>query len=532
MKKKMVWGMLAVALCLAGCGGAKKQDVTPATSLPKEITQAPAEATSAPVADEKKEEEVPAKPTERPKGAGSPQLLLGQMRVMKEKYTDLSQFRNGDSLQAAFDKADALVEKGETEIVSQQEYNDMLKELNATIKNLVNKYGIPEPSRFTEEIFMPDPYTFWDGSKVTSPEEFDARLEEIKHMYEYYMYGPMPDASKETVTYAVQGNEMTVTVNNGEKEASYKVTLALPTNKVYEKAPVLFSIFGLMKTEYANERGYAVLSINPMEIAADNKTRTGVFYELYPYGDSWEEQTGVLAAWGWSVSKAIDALENGAAAELGLTTTDFLMTGVSRFGKATAVAGALEERIKITAPACSGAGGMALYRYVSQGKAYDFTEIGRGDAYTYGQNEPIGSLRSMDERHWFNDNFLTFKNEMVLPLEQYMLSALCGRGDRYVFISGSYCDEDWVNAPAMWMNYLASKELFEYMGIADHLAVCLHETGHMVTDQDLVYLLDFADYHLYGKEPASDLSDLTTSLYALPQNVDPEFEKTLVFHEK
>ncbi len=392
-----------------------------------------------------------------------------------------------------------------------------------------NKYGLPDATTFTEVIELPNPYTFLDGRKVTSPEEFDERLEEVKQMYEYYMYGPMPDASKETVTYAVQGNEMTVTVNTGEKSASYKVMLALPTNKVYEKDPVLFSIFGLMKPEYANERGYAVLSINPIEIAADNSSRTGVFYDLYPYGETWEEQTGALAAWGWSVSKAIDALENGAAEELGLTTTDFLLTGVSRFGKAAAVAGAYEKRIKITAPACSGAGGMALYRYVSEGRVFDYTGIGRGNEYTCGKNEPLSCLRSDAEGHWFNDNFQGFKDEWVMPLEQYMLSALCGRGGRYLFISGSYCDEDWVNANAMWMNYLASKDLFDCMGIADHLAVCLHETGHMVTPQDLVYLLDFADYHLYGKERQSDLSDLTTSLYALPQNADPEFEKKLSF---
>ena len=530
MKRKLVLGMLAVTLCLAGCGEGQTTDATPTAAPFEEVTQAPAEATATPVPTNKTEqEEMTAKPTKRPAGAGNPQLLLGQMKQMKEEYSDLSQFQNGDTLQAAFDKADALVAKGETEIVSQQEYNDMLKELNATIDNLVNKYGLPSPTKFTETIEMPDPYTFLDGRKVTTPEEFDERLEEIKHMYEYYMYGPMPDATKETVTYAVSGNEMIVTVKVGEKSASYKVTLALPTNKVYEKAPVLFSIFGLMKTDYANERGYAVLSINPMDIAADNSSRTGVFYDLYPYGDTWEEQTGALAAWGWSVAKAIDALENGAGEELGLTTTDFLLTGVSRFGKATAVTGALEERIKITAPACSGAGGVALYRYVSEGTAYDFTEIGRGNAYVYGKNEPIGSLRSDAEGHWFNDNFQVFKDETVLPLEQYMLSALCGRGDRYLFISGSYCDEDWVNAPAMWMNYLASKDLFEMMGISDHLAVCLHETGHMVTEQDLVYLLDFADYHLYGKEPKSELSDLTTSLFALEQNADPEFEAKLKF---
>lgn len=393
-------------------------------------------------------------------------------------------------------------------------------------------YGFPAPESFTERIEMPDPYTFLDGRAVTTQEEFEHRLEELKRMYEYYMYGPLPDPSKETVSYEIAGEEMIVTVSAGERSVSYKVKLALPTKKVYEEAPVLFSVFGLMKADYANERGYGVLFVNPIELAADNATRTGVFYDLYPYGDTWEQQTGALAAWGWGVSKAIDALQNGAAKELGLTTENYLLTGVSRFGKAAAVAGAYEPRIKITAPACSGAGGMALYRYVSEGRVFDYTAIGRGSEYKCSTNEPLSCLRSEAEGHWFNDNFQGFADEWGMPLEQYMLSALCGRGDRYLFITGSYCDEDWVNADAMWMNYLASKDLFDYMGIGDHLAVCLHETGHMVTERDLAYLLDFADYHLYGKEPEADLSDLTTSLYALPQNSDPEFEKKLRFREK
>lgn len=517
MKRKVALiALCAAAACLVCCGKEQEKEAAPTASLREEVTQTPGE-------------EVSPKPTKRPAGAGSPQLLAGQLNLLKEQYSDLDEYRNGDVLQAAFEEADALIAKGESSVVTQQEYNDMLQKIRAAVAGLLNRDGLPGVSGFTDEIEMPDPYTFLDGSKVTTPEEFDKRLEEIRHMYEYYMYGPLPDTSEEEVTYSIQGNNMRVTVTHDGKSVSYNVNLSLPTKKVYDETPVLFVFGGIFQNAYVNERGYAVLSLNPTDIAADQMTRTGVFYDLYPYGAKWAEQTGTLAAWGWGVSKAIDALENGAAAELGLTTTDFLLTGVSRYGKAAAVTGAFEERIKVTAPSCSGAGGMALYRYSSEGTIYDYTEIGRGDAYKFGQNEPLSNLRGTSEGHWFNDNFQVFKNEMMMPLEQYMLSALCGRGGRYLFISGSYCDEDWVNAPSMWMNYLASKDLFSYMGISDHLAICLHETGHMVTDQDLVYLLDYCDYHFYGIEPASDLNDLTTSLYALSQNRDEEFEQKLNF---
>lgn len=381
---------------------------------------------------------------------------------------------------------------------------------------------------------LPDPFTFADGRTVTNREELEARLDEMKLLYETEMYGTLPDPATETVTYAMDGDVMKVTVSCEGRSTTFDAKVTLPKNKVYEETPVLFVYFGLFPEQaaVAAERGYAVIGINVMEIAADSFPRAGKFYDVHPIRPEDTNQTGALLAWGWAFSKAIDALENGAAKELGLSCENILLTGVSRCGKSTAVAGAYDRRIRVVAPSCSGAGGMALYRYTSEGTSYDLTGVNRGESYVYKQNEPLSCLQSDSEGHWFNDKFRTYASPEELPLEQYMLSALCARGGRYLVISGSYCDEDWVNAPAMWMNYLGSKPIFEAMGMADHLAVCLHETGHMVTVQDLKYLFDFCDYHLYGKQPTEQLGDLTTSLFALSQNRDEEFEKKLAFLPK
>ena len=81
-------------------------------------------------------------------------------------------------------------------------------------------------------------------------------------------------------------------------------------------------------------------------------------------------------AWAWGASKVIDALENGVGAQLNINPEHSIAAGVSRWGKAAAVAGAFDQRIKVTVPACSGAGGMAAFRYVSEGKTYDYSAIG------------------------------------------------------------------------------------------------------------------------------------------------------------
>lgn len=385
---------------------------------------------------------------------------------------------------------------------------------------------------FMENVWeMPNPFCMQNGKTVTTKEEFEKRLDEIQALYESEMYGALPDATKEKVTYSLKDKEMKVCVECEGRKGEFTVLVEVPKMKRFKETPVLFVFFKFFpeQLEYALNQGYAVLAVNPYEIAKDAFPREGVFYQVHPYTENPKEQTGALAAWGWGFSKAIDALVAGAAKELGLSTTDIALTGVSRFGKSTAVAGAFDKRIRVIAPSCSGAGGMALYRYVSEGKKYDFTDVSRPADYTFSKNEPLSCLQSDSEGHWFNDRFRTYKSVEELPLEQYMLSALCARDGRYLFISGSYCDEDWVNSPAMWMNYLASREIFDFMGISDHLAICLHETGHMVTMSDLAYLLEFCNLHFYGIRPSLDFEALSTSLYAKAGNDDPVFEKKLAF---
>ena len=76
-------------------------------------------------------------------------------------------------------------------------------------------------------------------------------------------------------------------------------------------------------------------------------------------------QTGGLMAWAWGASKVLDAVYAGLDIEFGLDAEASMVTGVSRWGKATAVCGAFEKRFRLTIPTCSGAGGLAQYNYRS-----------------------------------------------------------------------------------------------------------------------------------------------------------------------
>ena len=389
-------------------------------------------------------------------------------------------------------------------------------------------YDFPSTNSLKSSKTIPDPFVFMDGSTVDDPSEWGARANEISCMYEYYMYGKWRDGSDDEVTYKISGSNMTINIKRKStgKTTSFPAKITLPKNVRHQGgAPVIVGMHTGISEETAAANGYAVITIdagifsNP--VASDDMNHKGAFYDLYPYGRSWEEQTGALMGWSWGCSKILDALYAGAADELNINPDSSIVTGVSRWGKAAAVCGAFDKRFKMCAPSCSGAGGLALYRYMSQGKTYDFSSKGASLNYTYTENEPLGSLQATGERGWFNDRFLEFRSGDQFPMDQHMLGSLCADKDRYLFIIGSCVGEDWVNAPSMWASYLGMKHVWDYLDISDHLAINIHKEGHAVIAEDVNYMVQYFDYHVYGIEPKMDLSQLQTSVFALPKNTDP-----------
>ena len=381
---------------------------------------------------------------------------------------------------------------------------------------------------------LADPYIFLDGRTVDTPDDWWERASEIRCMYEYYMYGTWRDGSDEEVSYNISGNSMTISVKrlSTGKKSSFKVILNLPKTVRHEGgAPVIVGMHKNIAESTATSNGYAVITMDADGVlsapgtAADSNQHTGAFYDLYPYGQSWEEQTGVLMAWSWGCSKVLDALYAGAAQELNINPDSSIVTGVSRYGKATAVCGAFDTRFKMCAPSCSGAGGLALYRYMSKGKTYDFSSVGGSARYTYDDNEPLGSLQASGEQGWFNHRFREFRDPNQIPMDQHMLGSLCCDPDRYLFIIGSCQDENWVNAPSVWMSYVAMQNVFDFMGIKDHVAVNMHKSGHAVLAEDVQKMIQYFDYHVYDITPSINLDTVHTSVFALPQNHDTYEDK-------
>ncbi len=412
---------------------------------------------------------------------------------------------------------------------------------------------------------IPEALGFLDGSSVDTVEKWEKRSEEIKSLYEYYMYGPLPDMSEEKVSFRLgewQERKETVAMPDGSsisvevKVASLRIEIenhgrrsgfdglvCLPVCEPREKGyPVYLDMsfvwpgrtLDLMPNEYyAASRGYASICYNPCDVAADNSSRTGAFYEIYPYGTDWKEQTGALAAWGWGASKILDALELGLAKELRIHKEYNLLSGVSRFGKATLLAGAYDKRLKVVVPACSGAGGAAMYRYKSEGKTYDFATLGHVNeegtsTHFTTQNEALGNLQSTNLRHWFNDHFLEFDCVEQFPFDQHQLAALVADKDRYLFLISGMLGEDWVNPAASAVTYAATRQVYEFLGLSEHVCLCEHLQGHAVLLTDMVKLLDYCDVMLYEKkmqDVETDFDTIYKSVFWEEKNLDKEVYK-------
>ena len=390
---------------------------------------------------------------------------------------------------------------------------------------------------------LPELMRFADGRPVETAEQWTKRRKEILALFETCMYGSMPDAAQESVGYAIapgaeaQAREIKITVSQGRKEASFTVRVTLPERPAsgmpcyIEYCP--FSWFGKpltspnMKT--AAGRGYAAIQYDPVSVASDNDLHEGAYFELYPYSGDRERQEGVLLAWAWGAGRILDALEAGAGQELGIDPGMCMVAGVSRYGKSAAVAGAYDERFRVTIPSCSGAGGVAVYRTNNHGKTYDLSSLGGPEAWVNDSiNEPFENLTG-GEGYWFCRNFRETKRAEDLPVDQHMLCALAAGKDRHLIVVTGITSEGWNNTEGQCLAYIASQPVWDLLGAGDQNNMIIHLDGHAILPSDMEQILDYCDVYLLGKgrdEIRSDLSGMKGQLF-LEYNrdrLDPAFD--------
>jgi len=227
---------------------------------------------------------------------------------------------------------------------------------------------------FSKDIILgklPDVFTFEDGTRVKTVEDWRRRRQEIIDTAVELEFGGMPPKPERFVLE---------TMHSGKNIRSYRLhcyaggdhfTFCMQIYVPREgfdpsrKHPILltgdgcYHYCGEAVIEEAHRRGWLVAKFNRVELAHDmyNTSRDTGIYTLWP-----ELKFSAISAWAWGYQRCMDALEQIPFAD----ETQVAITGHSRGGKTVLLAGATDERFAYINPNNSGAHGCGCWRYVQR----------------------------------------------------------------------------------------------------------------------------------------------------------------------
>lgn len=358
---------------------------------------------------------------------------------------------------------------------------------------------------------LPDPLTLKDGRKVTTPDMWwELRRPEIVEDFDREVYGftprDIPAVKWEVVKETNDGKVITKQLAGHVANSAYpliSVTIALTLSTPADaKGPVpvimqlidpnIFARFARgfrpstrpgrlggaatrrspfyfpgptwQQQVLAQGWGYAVLDTSSVQ--ADNGAGLtqgiiGLCNHGQPRG---LEDWGVLKAWAWGASKAMDYFETDPA-------VDAMRVGVeghSRWGKAALVTMAYDQRFAIAYVSSSGEGGAKLNRRF--------------------WGELVENLTGSGEYHWMAGNFMKYAGHWNdLPVDSHELIALCA--PRPVLITGGTAlkGDGWVDAKGMFMAAAAAGPVYRLLGKKDLGTTEMPKLGTPLIDGDLAF---------------------------------------------
>lgn len=204
--------------------------------------------------------------------------------------------------------------------------------------------------------------------------------------------------------------------------------------------------------------------------AAGRNRRTGGLYDF-----AGTKSFGAVAAWAWGYHRCVDLLYRLPY----IDTSRIAVTGHSRGGKTTLLAGALDERITLINDNASCAAGSALFRYVGHG------------------GETIDIARRFTS--WFGAELKKYVGrEEKLPFDQHCLLACVA--PRPLLLTYAL-DDRWSNPEGMVLCAEAAREVYRFLGAGDNLAFHLRPGGHSHAPEDWAVLLDFIAWKWQGRKP-------------------------------
>lgn len=251
--------------------------------------------------------------------------------------------------------------------------------------------------------------------------------------------------------------------------------------------------------------GYAYIAMNTGSVYSDggNNPHTGAYNELYPYqAGRYESDSGALMGWAWGISRIVDAMRNDAtgANRYNLDWNATAVTGVSRNGKAAALAAAFDPRIAVAAPSDPGGGGLTGFRDLTEGKMFTYN-VPSGFDQIYSRNETVQrAIGNPDESAWFTSKAQDFVPDKAqhAPFDLHAVAALVA--PRPFILWTGEAQQSWLGSPSSVLSMQAGKQAYDFLGAGGQIGWVVRDGRHANQDRDLPDLIAIMD-KTFGRSP-------------------------------
>jgi hypothetical protein len=176
--------------------------------------------------------------------------------------------------------------------------------------------------------------------------------------------------------------------------------------------------------------------------------------------DDW----GVLRAWAWGASRALDYLESDKSVD----ARHVGVAGHSRWGKTAIVAMAYDQRFAIVYDSSSGEGGSKLHRR--------------------NWGEVLENITDVRQYHWMAGNFLKYAGPLHwndLPVDSHELVALCA--PRPAFIGAGAAGDRGADPKGMFLAAVGAGPVYKLLGRKDLGTAEFPPVGTALIDGDVAY---------------------------------------------
>jgi hypothetical protein len=368
--------------------------------------------------------------------------------------------------------------------LSQADFDLMKQQLGITTANRPGPSGNPSaPNAANRDeskvgtYTLPDPLVLKNGKKVKNADQWwKKRRPEIVEDFESEMIGRIP-ANVPSVSWKVLSVRDTVVGTQAIKE---KMLLGVVDNSSYPAikveiqlqlatpmdakgpVPVVLSYGRIQRDpgitaiglgsatepsykEQLIMRGWGYATIVPTSFQADHGGgfREGIIGLVNKGGPRKPDDWGTLRAWAWGCARAIDYFES----DKDVDAKRLAIEGLSRYGKATAVTMAFEQRFSLGFIGSAGSGGTKLLRRL------------------YGQQ--VENITSHYEGYWFCGNFIKYGTDKTvydLPVDGHSLVALCAPRPIFISSGSPQIEGEWIDAKGMFLGGVHGSPVYKLLG--------------------------------------------------------------------